>query len=361
MRIAFYAPLKAPHHPVPSGDRQMARLLIEALEQSGHSVETVSDLRAYCATPDDAHYAALSIKADAEIQRLRTLWSQVRAPDLWFTYHPYYKAPDLLGPRLAKEAGIPYVTAEASHSKRRDEGVWRQTQDSIVEAVRGAAANLCFTERDRRGLEIAAPDARLLRFSPFIKPVILPRERHREVPRLVTVAMMRAGDKLESYRMLAASLTRLMHRQWVLTVVGCGAAEPGVREALDGIAAERIHWLGEVEPEEVPFLLSRADIYVWPGYGEAYGLAYLEAGAAALPVVAQRVAGVPEVVREGETALLTEPGDVDAFAAAIDRLLRDAELRESMGRRGRAFVTGERSLNAAAGRLSAVLSEVAVA
>ena len=54
MRIAFYAPLKAPDHPVPSGDRQMARLLLEALRRCGHAVEPASRLRAYRATPDAA-------------------------------------------------------------------------------------------------------------------------------------------------------------------------------------------------------------------------------------------------------------------------------------------------------------------
>ena len=49
MRIAFYAPLKSPDHPVPSGDRQMARLLVAALRHAGHDVEIASELRSYAA------------------------------------------------------------------------------------------------------------------------------------------------------------------------------------------------------------------------------------------------------------------------------------------------------------------------
>ncbi len=52
MHIAFYAPLKSPNHPVPSGDRQMARLLIAALRLAGHSVEIASELRSFSATPE---------------------------------------------------------------------------------------------------------------------------------------------------------------------------------------------------------------------------------------------------------------------------------------------------------------------
>ena len=54
--------------------------------------------------------------------------------------------------------------------------------------------------------------------------------------------------------------------------------------------------------------------YVWPGTGEAYGIAYMEAQAAGLPVVAQKTAGVPEVVKDGVTGTLTAAGDASAFA-----------------------------------------------
>ncbi|WP_035670480.1 hypothetical protein [Azospirillum brasilense] len=47
MRIAFYAPLKSPTHPVPSGDRRMARLLMAALERAGHAVTLASTLRSW--------------------------------------------------------------------------------------------------------------------------------------------------------------------------------------------------------------------------------------------------------------------------------------------------------------------------
>jgi glycosyltransferase involved in cell wall biosynthesis len=357
MRIAFYAPLKAPDHPVPSGDRQMARLLIEALATAGHQVELVSSLRAFHTTPEPAFYDTLSATASVEASRIMTSWERGGLPDLWFTYHPYYKAPDLLGPELAAATGIPYVTAEASYSERRNDGAWADTQRKIVSAVRNAAVNLCFTERDRNGLERAVPDARLVGFPPFIKSQPVTRVPGR-IPNLIAVAMMRLGDKLQSYRMLAAALMRISDRDWTLTIVGSGPAEADVRSAFGGIATERINWVGQVAPEDVPSIMAKADIYVWPGFGEAYGLAYLEAGASSLPVVAQRIAGVSEAVVDGETALLTAPEDVDAFAASVSRLLNNADLRDSMGERGREFVTGERSLEAAAQRLNAILLEI---
>jgi glycosyltransferase involved in cell wall biosynthesis len=108
----------------------------------------------------------------------------------------------------------------------------------------------------------------------------------------------------------------------------------------------------------VPNLLRGAGIYVWPGCGEAYGLAYLEAQAAGLPAVAQHIAGVPEVVRHGITGLLTPAGEIAALAGAIERLLTNETERQELGVAARRFVFEERSLEAAAKRLATILPRV---
>jgi glycosyltransferase involved in cell wall biosynthesis len=141
-------------------------------------------------------------------------------------------------------------------------------------------------------------------------------------------------------------------------VIGDGPARAEVLSAFSAIAPDRIDWLGELEPEAVAAELVSCDLYVWPGTGEAYGLAYLEAQAMGLPVVAQRTDGVPAVVEHGVTGWLTPAGDITAFAAAIERLLRDPALRASMGAEASRFVREKRSLAAAAGRIGAVLAAV---
>ncbi|WP_292152755.1 glycosyltransferase, partial [Mesorhizobium sp.] len=116
-----------------------------------------------------------------------------------------------------------------------------------------------------------------------------------------------------------------------------------------------------IEPAAVPDVLYSGGIYVWPGCGEAYGVAYLEAQAAGLPVVAQDIAGVPEVVRDGQTGFLTPPGDVAAFTSAIERLLVRDDERTAMAGNARRFILEERSLATAAARLSELLAKIAVA
>ncbi|TIU52177.1 MAG: glycosyltransferase family 4 protein [Mesorhizobium sp.] len=361
MRIAFYAPLKSPNHPVVSGDRQMARMLVKALEHGGHSVQLASELRFYLRQPESKSFDALKIEAREEATRLTKLWHRDGKPDLWFSYHPYYKAPDLIGPELASAFAVPYVTAEASYSRRRNAGLWADSQALVVRAIEQAALNICFTQRDRQGLADAIPDASLGILSPFIDTSAFREKPARGCPtRLVTVAMMRPGDKVESYRMLAQALGSIGHLPWTMSVVGEGPARDEVKAQFAGLPAERIEWLGAIEPAAVPDVLYRGGIYVWPGFGEAYGVAYLEAQAAGLPVVAQNIAGVPEVVRDCQTGFLTPPGDVAAFASAIERLLARNDERTLMAAEARRFILEERSLGTAAARLAELLEKIPV-
>ncbi|UGX88624.1 glycosyltransferase family 4 protein [Phyllobacterium meliloti] len=355
MQVAFYAPLKSPHHPVPSGDRQMARLLIAALRMAGHSVDVVSELRSFTKLPNFEDRERVAVSARQEVERLSSLWQASGKPDLWFCYHLYYKAPDLIGPVLAAALDIPYVTAEASYSPRRNTTGWAETQILVAEAVRNAAVNICFTQRDMTGLATNIPSARLEQLKPFIDTASFHPDPIAHNPiRLVTVAMMRPGDKLHSYEMLAAALALLNKRPWTLTIVGDGPVENEIR-ALFSAFGDRISWLGQRNADEISALLSEGGIYVWPGCGEAYGIAYLEAQAAGLPVIAQATAGVPEVVQNGVTGFLTPEGNVQAYADSIASLLDDNDVLVSMGAAARRFVMEERSLEIAARQLEALL------
>lgn len=94
----------------------------------------------------------------------------------------------------------------------------------------------------------------------------------------------------------------------------------------------RVTFLGEIE--DVPAFLSAMDILVAPSRRESFGLALVEGMAVGLPVIAARVGGVPEVVEDGVTGLLTPVEDVIALKLAMQRLLNDDALRQSMGRAG---------------------------
>src|SRR6266446_9403855 len=151
MRIAFYAPLKAPDHPVPSGDRRVAQLLLAALRFSGHDTFVASRFRSYDGSGDplrQARLASLGARlAERFLQRCRE--APEAAPELWFTYHLYHKAPDWLGPVVADALGISYVIAEASDAPKQAGHGWAAGRDAAARAIRRADAVIGLNPADR--------------------------------------------------------------------------------------------------------------------------------------------------------------------------------------------------------------------
>lgn len=378
MRIAFYAPLKSPTHGTPSGDRRVARLLMDLLESAGHRVELASAFRSYEAAGDPAHQADLRAQGAALGRALAGQWlagPRAARPQLWFTYHSYYKAPDWLGPEACAMLDIPYVIAEASHAGKRAGGPWDIGHRGAQAAIQRADLLLCPTRDDMQALrEIAAAPARVAWLPPFLDPApfragakarVVQRARlarahglDPKVPWIAVVAMMREGDKLASYRMLAGALGRLRDLPWHLLVAGDGSARAAVHEALGASIPGRAAYLGALELAGVAELNGAADLCAWPAVNEAYGMAMLEAQAAGLPVVSCATRGVPDVVEHGRTGLLAPAGDETAFAAQVRELLLDAGRRARMGEAAAAFVAGERSLVAAASNLQGFLAGI---
>ena len=99
---------------------------------------------------------------------LRPRWSSGRVPDLWFCYHPYSKAPDLIGPRLSQLFGLAYVTAEASYSERRNIGAWADSQALVADSRPPGRSQHLPRQKDRAGLMTIAPSGRFEMLEPFI-------------------------------------------------------------------------------------------------------------------------------------------------------------------------------------------------
>lgn len=357
MRIAFHAPLKAPDHPVPSGDRQMARQIISALEAGGHDVRLASRLRTHSGTPAPQVLAQLKRDASDEAARLLQDWSAPDGwrPDLWLTYHNYYKAPDLIGPDVAQGLAIPYCGVESSFARKRRSDAWADWNALAETALKRSQMQFFLTDIDRQGLAEIVAGHRLVAMPPFIDMAGFAPAARRSLSadaplRLVTVAMMRARAKLDSYALLAAALGNLGDMTWHLTIVGDGPARGDV-EALFAPFGEQVSFAGELDRDGVIAALGAGDLFVWPGVDEAYGLVYLEAQAAGLPVVALDRRPQRSVILDGETGLLSEH-DAQAFAAAISRLGHSGDERRDMAEHARSFVAGERDLAAASQRFA---------
>jgi glycosyltransferase involved in cell wall biosynthesis len=353
MRIALLTPMKPPDHPVPSGDRTFARLIRAALETAGHDVALASGLVTWRASPEGLD--ALLAEAEAEAVRVAAAWQREGPPDAVLTYHNYHKAPDLLGPRLATQFGLPYTIVEASRAPRRAAGAWSRHFALADAALARADAVAAVTAHDRVALDAHIP-GRVTTLPPFVDI------GHFTWPRmggggaaLVSAVMMRPGRKAQSVRVLADAFSRVRRRvpDARLRVAGDGPQ----RAALEPLFPEG-SFVGSLERGALARLFARSDVFLWPAIDEPFGFVFLEAQAAGLPVVGGAARGVVDVVRDGETGLLAPPEDGAALAEAAIAVLADPARREAMARAARAFAA-ERDLSAGARGLDALLAQAA--
>jgi glycosyltransferase involved in cell wall biosynthesis len=359
VRCLFLAPLKPPDDPVPSGDRTIARGLMAALGQAGFAVELASRLRMRLAVGDAAELAGLQAAAAEERARLRAAEARRPRPAMVFAYHVYHRSPDLIGPALAAGLGVPYVVAEAARSPRHATSSFAEGYRLAARAIDAAALVFAATSNDRVVLDRMRPAGqRIVDLYPFLDLAAwpaLPRPPSAGPVRLLAVAMMRAGDKAESYAQLAAALGGL--DGWRLDIVGDGPAGAEVRALFAGFGA-RVRFHGEVAQAALPAIYAAADLLVWPAVNEAFGMVFLEAQSQSVPCIAAGHGSVADAVLDGRTGRVVLPGDIAGFRAVLAEAISDPALRARWAAAARPFVAERRSLAAAVPVLRAALAEV---
>jgi glycosyltransferase involved in cell wall biosynthesis len=153
---------------------------------------------------------------------------------------------------------------------------------------------------------------------------------------------------------LIGAASRLAQRRGVrLAVAGDGP----LRQQVEGAGADGllpIAYLGRLASSDVPAFLAAVDVLAVPSYDEGFPRAVLEAMAMQVPVVASSVGGIPEAIENGTSGLLVPPGDEEALAATLDRVLDDPALASRLGAAGRRRVLEEFEARASWPRLAAV-------
>lgn len=343
MRLAFYAPLKAPDHPTPSGDRNMARSLMTALRSTGAEVTLASNFASRDGTGDTTLQAERMSRAIAQHPEL-IAQGQSEGWAAWITYHNYYKAPDLLGPAVAKALKIPYLLIEATRASKRLQGPWATFAEMAERATDAADVVFYLTERDAEALRRDAPaDQALIHLRPFLNRTTLPKQSVGNGP-ILSVGMMRHGDKLASYALIAQTLSLLPKGTWQLHIAGDGPASDEVR-ALMAPFGDAVTYLGALDAEALADAYAQSSCLLWPGVNEAFGMTYLEAQAAGLPVIAQDRPGVRDVLAPGSYPL--PQAGVAAMATQLQDLLNNADTRKQAGQAARAYVAHHHLRNAA--------------
>lgn len=352
---AFYAPMKPPTHPVPSGDRAMGRALLSALDAAGVRADLASKLRSREGAGDAAAQEAIFLAAEAELPQIIAA-GRAAGWRIWITYHNYYKAPDFLGPRAARALGIPYLQIESTRARKRLNGAWARFARAAEDAADTADAVAYFTAQDEEALRAyAPPDQSLFHLHPFLPRSDLPDETTRSGA-ILSVGMFRAGDKLASYRIVADTLAQLRATDWQLEIAGDGPAREDVMQLMSPFGAQ-VRFLGELDADALHAAYARSRLLFWPGVHEAFGMSYLEAQATGLTVLAQDRPGVRDVLAPNAAYPNVDAGSA-ALAARLDLLLSNEKLVKKLGEGARIHVARHHLLTAASARLRALIEEI---
>ncbi|MGV8075250.1 MAG: glycosyltransferase family 4 protein [Syntrophobacteraceae bacterium] len=368
MKIAFYCPNKPLSHPHPSGDLIIARDILRALNRMGHDCKEMAEFRSrwFWTSPEGW------IRAGKGVLQAGKIALSFR-PDLWLTYHTYYKSPDVLGPLISRLANIPYVLFQPMYGTR-----W--SKDSKTRAgfylnrFALKASHHAFINNldDMEALQRVLPLDKIT----YLPPGIFPEEfikdlkggqriRRRygipeDMPLLMSAARLRDDVKFESISYLINSLTLFKSgtERFMLLIVGDGPMEPKLRRLAQDNLPGRVIFCGRVAREEMANYYSAADIFVFPGIGESLGMVFIEAQACGLPVVALENSGVLQVVSKNKTGLLVHKDDGKAMAEAVSTLLENHDMRRQLGSSGPKFIQTEHNLHASYLRLSAMLQHI---
>jgi len=256
--------------------------------------------------------------------------------------HAYGFFPVIAGGLAEMLRGIPLVVT--AHSDAGGPSFSKRLLDWAVPPLTLQRANrvIALTNREAQNLQRLGVDPDRIRIIPNgvnLKEFegIKQSDEPREILRLLFVGRIYPQQKGLEHLLNALKILAI---RWKLhlTLVG---EDGGGLERVHALARtlgveESVTFTGRLPRSELIRAYQAADVFVLPSLFEPFGIVLLEAMAAGLPVVASRVGGIPDVVEEGKTGLLVEPGNSRALAETLEGLLSDPGLRRRMANAGRA-------------------------
>jgi glycosyltransferase involved in cell wall biosynthesis len=283
----------------------------------------------------DVPHAHVRCTVDASPRMARDVVRAVRRerPDL---VHTHLVHGDVYGAIAAAAARMPYLSTR-HNDDRYLLGPFRYVDRAFA---RGARRLIAISDAVRRFLERAGHDRRKLVTVhygldelPDAPTEVTPEQAGVPADAPLVLAVGRLTEQKDHATLLRAfARTRTTHPAARLALLGIGPLEAETRSLVQELGLDGAVLLpGRLEIRD---WLDRADAFAHSSRWEGFGMVVLEAMLAGLPVAATRVSAVPEVVADGETGLLVEPGDVEALAAALDTLLADPARARELGEAG---------------------------
>lgn len=358
-------PFKPLEHPQPSGDLIIGRGIYNHLTQQ-HNIKLASSLRCrwiYYNPKLLFHFVRESLRIKKELS--------LHQPDLWLTYHSYYKAPDLLGP-IAQKRGIPYVIFQGIYSTKRRKKLTTRIgfflnrralikADLIITNKKRDYKNLCRL-RDAKDILYIAPGLEPQQFTQN-------QEQRKQIRNIwgikndeiviISVAMFRPGVKTDGLKLVMDSAHELLvqNHKLRLVIVGDGQCQKELEEYSSKLS-DHIIFTGKIAREELYKYYSAADIFAFPGIHESLGMVYLEAQSCGLPIVAYQDWGASEAVKHGVTGFLSPANKHSLFTTHIAQLCNDPKLRKRMAKSAQQHIRENHDITANYSTLSTVLLQV---
>lgn len=143
-----------------------------------------------------------------------------------------------------------------------------------------------------------------------------------------------------------------------LNIGGNGEIDRLTSEIKELDLSENVRYMGWISEKEKDIVFRKTDIFVLPSYGEGMPMSILEAMTYGIPVISTCVGGIPELVSDGETGFLINPGDLDALYEKIKFLIRNTVSRKKFGERGRLVIETNHNLDFTVQRIDRIYNSL---
>ena len=193
-----------------------------------------------------------------------------------------------------------------------------------------------------------------------VDPTLFSPRPRKAAPEVFEILCVGRLTPAKGQHLLIDAVERLVRQGWrvQLRLVGGGTDEVSLRKRAAEIEnSGSVIFEGAVNQNYIRTLYARADLFCIPSFAEGIPVVLMEAMAMAIPCVTTRVAGIPELIRDGIDGLLVAPSDVDGLVEALARLMADAAMRERIAKSGRLRVLEQYDLRQNVEKLAAIFDE----
>jgi colanic acid/amylovoran biosynthesis glycosyltransferase len=278
-------------------------------------------------------------------------------PDL---IHAHYATkPTEWARALAAEFGLPFTFTAHGYD------IYRKAPPDFAQRAAAAAALITVSEANASYIcaRLGVPREHVFVIPCGVDTTIFRplKSEPADAPRAPLVVSVARHEPVKNLGLLLEACSTLRDRSVDFTclMIGDGASHGDLLAMRARLSLEPcVEMIGAAERATVLASMHRASVIVLSSHNEGMPVSLMEAGGCAVPVVATRVGGIPELIDDGMTGILTTPGDSAALADALQRLLADPQLRATMGQAARGRIEAKYSLVAQVDSLLALWSRI---